>query len=214
MIETATHSMMCLICNQVVKTVKGNNAKQHFRRHESHSYAKLKGDSRKIYNENLKKNVRKQTACITTFAKSINSCCETSYRVAYHLGVAGKSYSDGEIVKRCLIDVVKCIHSGKKADYSSIALSRVTMQRRQYDIAQQVKLSLQAKTNKKVYLHLLLMNQQISTTPCNYLSSFVVFFQALNCVRISFPWKHWLLAPVEKTYLLQLRMPAFALDYI
>ena len=29
-IETATHSMMCLICNQVVKTVKGDNAKQHF----------------------------------------------------------------------------------------------------------------------------------------------------------------------------------------
>ena len=37
MIETATHSMMCLICNQVVKTVKGDDAKQHFRRHESHS---------------------------------------------------------------------------------------------------------------------------------------------------------------------------------
>ena len=48
MIETTTHSIMCLICNQVVKTVKGDNAKQHFRRHESHSYAKLKGDSRKI----------------------------------------------------------------------------------------------------------------------------------------------------------------------
>ena len=34
MIKTATHSMMCLICNRVVKTVKGDNAKQHFLRHE------------------------------------------------------------------------------------------------------------------------------------------------------------------------------------
>ena len=51
MIETATHSMMCLICNQVVKTVKGDNAKQYFRRHESHSYAKLKEDSKKIWIE-------------------------------------------------------------------------------------------------------------------------------------------------------------------
>ena len=42
--------------------------------------------------------------------------------------------SDGELVKRCLIDVVKCIHSGKEADYSSIALSRDAMQRRQDDI--------------------------------------------------------------------------------
>ena len=108
-----------------------------------------KGDSRKICNENLKKSVRKQTACIITFAKFTNSRCEASYRVAYHLGVVEKSYSDGELVKRCLIDVVKCIHSGKEADYSSIALSRVTMQRRQDDIAQQLKLSLQAKINKK-----------------------------------------------------------------
>ena len=122
-IETATHSMMCLICNQVVKTVKGDNAKQHFRRHESHSYAKLKGDSRKICIENLKMSVRKQTTCLTTFAKSTNSRCEASYREAYHLGVAGKSYSDGELLKRCFVDVVKCIHPGKDADYSSIALA-------------------------------------------------------------------------------------------
>ena len=94
MIETATHSIMCLICNQVVKTVKGDNAKQHFRRHESHSYAKLKGDLRKICVENLKKSARKQTACVTTFAKSTNSRCEASYRVAYYLGVAGNSRSD------------------------------------------------------------------------------------------------------------------------
>ena len=30
MIETAANTMMCLICSQVVKTVKGDNAKQHF----------------------------------------------------------------------------------------------------------------------------------------------------------------------------------------
>ena len=132
-----------------MKTVKGDNAKQHFRRHKSHSCSKLKGNSRKICIENLKNSARKQTACITTFAKSTNSRCEASYRVAHHLGVAGKPYSDGELVKRCLMDVVECIHSGKETDYSSIALSRVTMQRRQDDIAQQLKLSLQAKMNKK-----------------------------------------------------------------
>ena len=52
-------------------------------------------------------------------------------------------------MKRCLIDVVKSIHSGKKADYSLIALSHVTMQRKHDNIAQQLKLSLQAKLNKK-----------------------------------------------------------------
>ena len=125
MIETAAHSMMRLICNQVAKTVKGNNAKQHFRRHESHSYAKLKGNSRKICIENLKKSVRKQTACITTFAKSTNSHCKASYGVAYHLGVARKPFSDGELVKRCLKDFAKCIHPGRKLIILEL-LSRVS----------------------------------------------------------------------------------------
>ena len=177
MIETATHSMMCLICNQVVKTVKEDNAKQHFRRQESHSYAKLKGDSRKICIENLKKSVRKQTACTTTFAKYTNSRCEASYRVAYHLGVAGKSYSDGELVKRCLIDVVKCIHSGKEADYSSIALSRFTMHRRQDDIAQHLKLSLQAKINKKESLFSLAVDE---STDINDFAQLLIFVRCLS----------------------------------
>ena len=202
-----------------MKTVKGNKAKQHFRRHESHSYAKLKGVSKKICIENLKKSVRKQITCLTTFAKSTNSRCEASYRVAYHLGVAGRPYSDGELVKRCLIEVVKCIHPGKETDYSLIALSRVTMQRRQDDIAQQLKLSLQAKINKKESLFSLVVDESTGindSAHCSlrsFSSSFVVLFlQTLNFVRISFQWKHWLLAPVDKTYLLQLRMPAFVLD--
>ena len=32
MIETESYTMMCLTCGQVVKTVKGDNTKQHFRR--------------------------------------------------------------------------------------------------------------------------------------------------------------------------------------
>ena len=126
----------------------------------------------------MKKSARKQTACVTTFAKSTNSRCEASYRVAYHLGVAGKPYSDGELVKRCLIDVVKCIHSGKEADYSLIALSRVTMQRRQDDIAQQLKLSLQAKIKKKESLFSLAVDESTDINDSAQLLIFVRCFSS------------------------------------
>ena len=53
---------------------------------------------------------------MSTFIKSTNNRCEASYRDAYHVGVAGKPYSNGELVKRCLIDIVKCIHPRKEAD--------------------------------------------------------------------------------------------------
>ena len=79
MIEIEAHTMMCVVCNQVVKAVKGDNAKQHFRRHMSHTYAKLEGESRKICVENLKKSLRQQTSCISTFIKPTNNRCEASY---------------------------------------------------------------------------------------------------------------------------------------
>ena len=151
MIETEAHTMMHLICSQVVKTVKGNSAKQHFCHHMSHTYAKLEGESRKICVENLK-SLRQKTSCISTFIKSTNNCCEASYRVAYHLGEVGKPSSNGDLVKQCLIDVVKCIHSDKKADYSSLALSCITIQRQQNDIAKQLSLSMQTKVNKETSL--------------------------------------------------------------
>ena len=86
----------------------------------SRPYAKSEGESKKICGENLKKSVRQQTSYMSSFMKSTNSCCDASYRVAYHLGVAGKPFSDVELAKRCLIDVVKYIHPRKGNDFSSI----------------------------------------------------------------------------------------------
>ena len=121
--------------------------------------------------------MRKQTACITTFVKSTDSRCEASYSVAYHLDIAGKPYSDGELVRRCLKDVVKCIHSGMEADDFSIALSRVTMQRRQDDMAQQLRLSLQAKMNKKESLFSLAVDE---STDINDSSQLLIFVRCLS----------------------------------
>ena len=125
----------------------------------SHAHEKLKGEPRKICEENLKKSVRQQTSCISTFTKSDNNPCEASYRVTYHLGVAKKPYPEEELVKRCLIDVVKCIHPGKETDYSSIALSRYTIQCRQNDIAKQLTLSLQTQVNEEASLFSLAVDE-------------------------------------------------------
>ena len=173
--------MMCLICGQVVKKVKGDNAKQHFRRHMSLTYAKLEGESRKICVENLKKRLRQQRSCMSTFVKSTNNCYEASNTVAYHLGVAGKLYSDGELVKRCLIDVVKCIHPGMEADYSSLALSRNAIQRRQDDVAKQLSLSLQTKVNKEATLFSLAVDESTdikdSAQPLVFIRSLTLTFE-------------------------------------
>ena len=93
--------------------------------------------------------------------------------MAYHLGIVGKPYSDGKLMKQCLIDVVKCIHPGKEAHYSSIALLHVTTQRRLDDIAQQLKLTLQAKINKKESLFLFTVDESTDNNDSAQLLIFI-----------------------------------------
>ena len=98
MMETAAHSMMGPIGSHALKTVKRDNAKQYFCRLISHNYAKLTSKSRKICAKNLKKRLRQQSSCISTFVIFNDNRCEASYRVAYHFGVVGKPYSDWKLV--------------------------------------------------------------------------------------------------------------------
>ena len=114
---------------------------------------------------------------MSTFTKSDNNRCEASYRVAYHLGVAGKPYSDGELVKRCLIEVVKCIHPGKETDYSLIAPSRYTIQPRQNDIAKQLTLSLQTMIDKEASLFSLAIDE---STDIEDSAQLLVFIRSLS----------------------------------
>ena len=40
-VKTSKQLIKCLICSEVVNTLKGYNAMQHFRRHEKHPYVRL-----------------------------------------------------------------------------------------------------------------------------------------------------------------------------
>ena len=114
---------------------------------------------------------------MSTFTNSDTDRCEASFRVAYHLGVVGKPYSDGELVKQCLVDVVKCIPPGKETCYSSIPLSPCTIQRRQKDIAKMLTLSLQTKVNKEASLFSLAVDE---STDIKDSAQLLVFIRSLS----------------------------------
>ena len=88
MVETVNQLMKCLLCCEVMKTAKVDNAKK------CYPYANLEGGLEECLCENLRRNYRQQTYLITTFVKTMNALSETSYtRVAYRLGFAGKPFS-------------------------------------------------------------------------------------------------------------------------
>ena len=94
-----------------------------------------RAESRQKCIENLKKRLMQRKSTFQTFLNTASVRVEASYRVAHILGAAGKSYSDGELVKQCIMEIVKCIHPDKESHFVAIQLSRDTSQRRQCTIA-------------------------------------------------------------------------------
>lgn len=176
-IETVDHCMICLICEQVLKTLKVDNARQHYRRHESHAYAKMDSESRKNCVENLKKKLKQRKTTFQTFLNRTNVRVEASYKVAHILGAAGKSYSDGELVKKCLVEAVKCIHPDEEIDFAAIPLSRDTIQRRQCTIAKQLKQSLMTKVSSSKTLFSLAVDE--SNDICDS-AQLLIFIRSLS----------------------------------
>ena len=104
--------------------------------------------------EKLMKRFMQRKATFHTFFYTANVRVEASHRVAHILGAVGKRYSDGELVKQCLVEAVKYIHPDKESDFVAIPLSCDTDQRRQCTIAEQQKRSLLTKVihSKTLYL--------------------------------------------------------------
>ena len=57
---------------------------------------------------------------------------------AYLLGKKGKPFSDAELIKECVIEVVRCLDPDKVNKYKDIPLSRRTNTDRQHELAQNV----------------------------------------------------------------------------
>lgn len=117
--------MSCLLCDTTIVTVKKFNAQQHYALHKDNKYAKLEGESRKTaIAETDRKQKRRQ------FFHSVlhqeNATTEASYKVAYLLGKKDKPFSDAELIKECILEVVRCIDPDKVNKYKEVPISRRT----------------------------------------------------------------------------------------
>ncbi|UYV83466.1 K02A2.6-like [Cordylochernes scorpioides] len=131
--------MVCFLCSTVITTIEKYNAKQHYMTHLSHKYAILEGEARKTILQQLKneKLLRQQT--FNKFFQQNNNATEATYKVAYILGKRGKPFSDVEMIKECIVEVVKCLHPEKVDKYKPLPLSRGTITERQHELATNIK---------------------------------------------------------------------------
>jgi hypothetical protein len=71
-----------------------------------------------------------------------HSIVKASFVVSENIAKHSKSFSEGEFIKECLVDVASIICPEKKKDFENICLSRQTVVRRIEMMADDIKKSL------------------------------------------------------------------------
>lgn len=102
--------MSCLLCDTIIVTVKKFNAQQHYALHKDN---RLEGESRKLALQKLKDGKQKQRQLFHSVLHQGNATTEASYKVAHLLGKKGKPFTDAELIKECILEVVRCIDPDK-----------------------------------------------------------------------------------------------------
>lgn len=133
------NSALCLICNESIAVLKEYNIRRHFdTKHGQSKYAQLSGKLRIEKVDAMKASLKSQRNILTKRNDENESVVRASYKIAHILAKEGKPFSDGEIVKSCILKAIEELCPDKLSLVGSISLSRNTMTRRTEDLGKDV----------------------------------------------------------------------------
>lgn len=149
--------LQCLVCMQVVSVSKEYNMRRHYSTMHENKYATYTDESRRILVADLKKKLKQQTGMFSKILHSQTHSLYASYAVSLELARAKKPFTDGNLIKKCAIEMAKAFEDSKIAEkFESVALSHQTIQRRIVEMGEQVETSLLGQVKQSSYFSLCL----------------------------------------------------------
>ncbi|XP_016407553.1 general transcription factor II-I repeat domain-containing protein 2-like [Sinocyclocheilus rhinocerous] len=128
---------VCLICQESVGVMKEYNVKRHYEtKHQSFKY--YTGAERNQKVKQLAAALLAQQQFFRANKAQENSTL-ASYEVAHLIARHGKPFTEGELIKECLMKVATIICPEKMQDFKNISLSRNTVGRRIEDLSANLK---------------------------------------------------------------------------
>uniref|UniRef100_A0A669DFX6 SPIN-DOC-like zinc-finger domain-containing protein n=1 Tax=Oreochromis niloticus TaxID=8128 RepID=A0A669DFX6_ORENI len=117
----------CLICTEKVAVHKEYNLKRHYTTRHAEVYAKYQGDERANRVASLKTDLLRQQDFFKKATKENNAAVEASYVVSEMIAKAEKPFTEGEFVKKCILQAANIVCPAKKGQFSNISLSANTV---------------------------------------------------------------------------------------
>ncbi|PNF17745.1 hypothetical protein B7P43_G07069 [Cryptotermes secundus] len=138
---------LCLLCSDTVAVLKEYNIRRHYQTKHSAQYSQLTGKERSQKLETLKRSISLQRSFFTKMKNENKAASKVSLRVAHLLAKEGKPFTDGELIKSCLIVAVEEMCPEKMDLFNNISLSARTVARRVEDIGSNITNQLINKAN-------------------------------------------------------------------
>ncbi|XP_074026327.1 general transcription factor II-I repeat domain-containing protein 2-like [Leptinotarsa decemlineata] len=154
-IESSNKALL-LICNETIAVLKDYNIKRHYESKHLQSYSKYTGSLRKEKFEALKRGLKSQQYLFTKANTGQESATRASFRVALEIGKRGKPFTDGEMMKECLIAVAEEICPEKVNLFKSVSLPANTVARTVQDIAENISFQVSDKNGHHEWFSLAL----------------------------------------------------------
>ncbi|XP_042325950.1 general transcription factor II-I repeat domain-containing protein 2A-like isoform X1 [Sceloporus undulatus] len=152
---------VCLICQDTVAVFKEYNLRRHYQTRHKDTYDGFVGQARKdeisklTSQQNIFVKQKQQNVFLKQKQQNISSM-RASYEVAQAIVSAGKSFTEGEFVKDCLLRVVKVICPEKADVFNTLSLSARTISRRVEELGDNLKQQLQNSAKNFSYFSLAL----------------------------------------------------------
>ncbi|GFR31129.1 general transcription factor II-I repeat domain-containing protein 2 [Trichonephila clavata] len=116
-----SNKALCLICNESIAVLKEYNIKRHYETKHFQNYSKYTGSLRTEKFEAMKRGLKSQQSSFTKLKTEQEAATRASFRVALEIAKRGKPFTDGEMIKECIIAVAEEMCPVKSTDVSDTA---------------------------------------------------------------------------------------------
>ena len=136
---------VCLICKETVAVFKEFNIRRHYETRHGGQYASLLDQVRRDKVARLKSGFAAQQSTMLRQTQMNLSSVRASFKVAQLIASCGKSFSDGEFVKKCLNAVAEEVCPDRKDALNAVSLSASTITRRIEEMGHNVHVQLKER---------------------------------------------------------------------
>lgn len=174
-IENAS-KCLCLVCRESLAAPKEYNVRRHYETKHARDFSALSDSERKTKSEDLKRKLLAEQSIFTKAKNTSEAATRASFQISRQIARSGRPFTDGDFIKECLMVASEEMCPDKKLVFQNLSLSRMTVQRRVHDIADDLSKQLEKSCSHFVYYSLALDE----STDIKDTAQLLVFIRGVN----------------------------------